>query len=235
MVIKDWLLRTMPFSEPNAGDLSTYLEVFCWDSLRTKLGDAADRYVNLSEVAPSVFSDRLAIVLNSWLRQSLTFTGSVFYGDNPTDLAYYGFDFGRLPANGSVPQSVVDESCKMMCTQSTEAILTHSVQVFSYSGPWLALLFASSAVLLATGLAGTALSWRTRVPDMLGYVTSMTYNNRYVALPERGGVLDASHRARLLRDLTVSISDVDGSSGIGRIAFTSETNARALEEGRKYV
>ncbi len=70
-------------------------------------------------------------------------------------------------------------------------------------------------------------------PDLFGYVASMTYNNRYLALPRRGGVLDAMHRARLLRNLHVCVSDVDGGNSVGRIAFTTAKTVRALENGRK--
>jgi hypothetical protein len=79
------------------------------------------------------------------------------------------------------------------------------------------------------------LSRRTRVPDLLGYVASVTYSNRYLALPECGGVLDAMHRARLVRDLHVCVSDVEGGNSVGRIAFTSAKNVRALEDGRKDI
>jgi hypothetical protein len=122
-----------------------------------------------------------------------------------------------------------------MCSRSTQATLTHSVEVFAFSRPWLALLFCCSAVLLATGIAGTVIGLRTRVPDMLGYVASMTYNNRYLPLPDNGGVLDTMHRARLLHNLRVSISDVESGSDIGRIAFTSSPEVYGLKKGRKYV
>jgi hypothetical protein len=90
-------------------------------------------------------------------------------------------------------------------------------------------------VLLATGLAGTMLAWRTRVPDMLGYVMGMTNNNRYLPLPAGCGVLDAMHRARILWDLPVSVADVGGDDEVRRIAFTSYADARKLEKGRKYT
>lgn len=78
------------------------------------------------------------------------------------------------------------------------------------------------------------LNRRTLLPDMLGYVSSMTYTNDYFALPARGGVLDAMHQARLLFDQHVSISDANGASEVGRVAFTSRTDVRPLEKGRKY-
>jgi hypothetical protein len=212
------------------------IEIFLRRGINTTTWTEQDRFVNLSEVPPPVFASRLSLMLNHFYMLTLVRHGKFFTGSNPTDLSTFGYDFGGLPANGSVSQAVVDESCRFACTQSTTATLTHTVEIFSYSRPWLALLFICSTVLLATGLAGTVVGWRTHTPDILGYVTSLTYNNRYFPLPEHGGVLDAMHRARILRDIPIVVADVRGSNDVGRIAFTSETEqARALEKGRKYV
>ncbi len=112
--------------------------------------------------------------------------------------------------------------------------MTHTVEIFSYNGIWLALLLGSSVILLGVGITGTIVSRRTLAPNVLGYVASMTYNNAYFPLPERGGVLDATHRARVLRNVQVSVSDVNGAGEVGRIAFTSFVKTRPLEKGRKY-
>jgi hypothetical protein len=224
----------LPFIMANDGSMSTSTECFLRESTHFMPSQAV-QYVNMSEVPPPLFASRLTLVLNTLYQIFLT-SGPVHRGNVPIDVPAYGFDFGQLPANGSVPQAVVDESCKHMCTRSTEAVLTHRKQIYSYHPVWLPLLFASSGVLIVAGLAGIILSWRTCAPDVLGYAASMTYNNVYLPLPERGGVLDAMGRARILRDLPVSISDVDGDSeAAGRVAFTSLTDVRPLEKGRKYA
>jgi hypothetical protein len=227
------LIRAMPMSYSTLGRFSSPTERFLHDSAMPAF---AAGFVNLAEVLPRIFADRLALMLNTWYMLSRANVNSVFMSGDPTNISTYGFDFGaQMPANGSVPQSVVNESCRIMCTRSAQATLTRSIEVFSYSRLWLALLFGSSAVLFATGLAGAAISMRTRMPDMLGYVASMTYNNQFLPLPEDGGMLDAMHRTRILHDLRVSISDVESSGDVGRIAFTSNTPVHALEKGRKYV
>jgi hypothetical protein len=190
-------------------------------------------------VPPSVFAPRLQSVLNAWYQLLLVGESSVFFGDNPdptTNPAAYGYDFAQLPPNGNVSQAVVNESCKLFCSRSTQATLIRSVEVFSYSKLWLGLLFLCSAVLLATGVAGSVLRRYTLAPDMLGYVASMTYNNRYLPLPDSvRGELDAMQRVRILRNLRVSLSDVCGDEEVGRLAFTANPNVRALKKGRKYV
>ncbi len=206
----------------------------------------------MSEVPPALFARRLPVLLNTWY-QIMLMPGDAFRGNGPADPAAYGFGFGQLPAaaaaaaatsNGSVPpppppppQSVVNQSCRWMCTHSTStAVLTHTQLVFTYHRAWLALLFASSGVLLLVGLAGIVVGGRTRVPDVLGYVASLTYHNACLPLPERGGVLDGMRRARILRDLPVCVSDVAGdNTDVGRVAFTSRPDAQRLERGRMYV
>jgi hypothetical protein len=228
------IIRMAPYIEISADAASSTTELFLHNSVGY-LSKKEFRYINMSEVSPPLFASRLSLLLNTWY-QILQTPNYAFKGDIPTNISAYGFDFGQLPANGSVPQSVVDAPCRYMCTRSTKAVLTHTELVFTYHPVWLALLFASSGVLLLVGLAGIVVRWRTLVPDAFGYVASMTYHNAYLPLPERGGVLDGMRRARILRDLPVSISDVGGDNPeVGRIAFTSLKDVRRLEKGRKYV
>jgi hypothetical protein len=197
------------------------------------------QHVDLSEVPVADFADRFQLVLNAWYQVSLAGDSTIFFGNNldfATNPAAYGYDFGQLPADGgNVSQALVDASCKHFCSRSTQAMLTRTVEVYSYSKLWLALLFASAGVLLATGLAGKLLERRTLVPDMLGYVASMTYNNRYLPLPDLDDALDAMQRVRLLGAMRVRFGDVHGDEEVGRLAFTSNINTRPLEEGRKYT
>jgi hypothetical protein len=230
-------MTNLPLMYRTDGNASSPVEAFLRNSRKLLMNTYSAPYVNLSEVPPATFAQRLSLVLNAWYQLSLVGYAGVFYGDNPTNLAAYGYDFGQLAAtNGSVPQTVVNESCDLMCTRSTQASVTHTVEAFAYSCPWLALLFACSVVMLAMGLAGSVLSVRTSVPDLLGYAASMTYNNRYLPLPnDSGGVLDAMHRARLMYDLPVSVRDVKSFGEVGRIGFTSLANGRPLEKGRRYT
>jgi hypothetical protein len=231
-----WIAMTLPFTQSDHMSQSSPTEQFLRDSTKAA---RTENNVILSEVPPTTFSARLQSVLNACYQLSLAGESTIFFGDNPnptTSPAAYGYDFGQLPANGNVSQAVVHRSCKLFCSRSTQATLTHSVEIFTYSKLWLGLLLVSSGVLLATGLAGTVLSRRTLAPDMLGYVASMTYNNCYLALPDSvSGELDAMQRVRILRDLRVSLSDVRGDDEVGRVAFTTNPDVRALEKGRKYV
>jgi hypothetical protein len=230
------LVGVLPFADGNGGTASSGIENFLREGTSGKPQSYANPFVDLSHVAPRVFSERLQRVVNTWYTLTLATDTGVFFGVNPANVSAYGFDFAQLPADGKVAQSVVEEPCRLMCTRSTPATITHTVEVFTYNRLWLELLFISAAVLLATGLVGAAIDARTHVPDMLGYVSSMTYNNRYLPLPDGGGgVLDAMERARNLFDLPVSVSDVRGGDDVGHVAFTSHANVRMLENGRLYT
>jgi hypothetical protein len=65
----------------------------------------------LTEVAALQFSDRLALLVNTAYQISLLTRTQAFFNDNPTNLSVYSLDFGTLPADGSVEQSIVDDSC----------------------------------------------------------------------------------------------------------------------------
>ncbi len=229
---------TLPYITVTDMKWSSRLERFLWDRMSNSEIEGI-RFVNLSEVPPSTFSDRLGSVINTWYQMSLVGDDTIYFCDNPdptTNPVPYGYDFAQLPADVNISKVVVDELCKLFCLHSTQATLTHLLEVYTYSKLSLGLLFLCSGVLLATGVASSVLRRRTLAPDMLGYMTSMTYNNRYLALPYSArGELDAMRRVRMLRDLRVSLSNVCGDEKVGRLAFTADANVRALEKGRKYV
>jgi hypothetical protein len=213
------------------------IEYFLGDSKKPVLAvlESAFPY-DLSKVPTPLFSSRLMLLINSWYQIDLLRSSRVILGHFPANLSAYGFNFADTPADGKVDSTVVDNSCRHLCTQSTLATLTHAVEVYSYNQFWLILLISSSIVLLAIGLAGTVLGRYTHLPDMIGYVASMTYNNRHFELPGRkGGVLDAMCRTRILQDLPVAAGDVSGSEEVGKIAFTTGAIVHMLEKRRKYM
>jgi hypothetical protein len=63
----------------------------------------------------------------------------------------------------------------------------------------------------------------------------MTYTNAHFSLAQRGGVLDAMLRVRLLRNVPMSIGDVRVERDGGHVAFTSSSAVRRLETGRPYT
>ncbi|KAI4729108.1 hypothetical protein E4T49_03119 [Aureobasidium sp. EXF-10728] len=75
--------------------------------------------------------------------------------------------------------------------------------------------------LIMLGAIGSALGHLCHAPDMIGYVSSFTYNNPYMQVPAGGESLGAMDRARLLRDLTVKIGDATSEADVGHIVFAT--------------
>lgn len=78
------------------------------------------------------------------------------------------------------------------------------------------------------------LKHKTLSPELFGFVTSMTYENPWVKVPDGGTTLDAMERARLLKDVEVRVGDVCGNNQVGHTAFAAGVPLRALERGRLY-
>ncbi|GAM89017.1 hypothetical protein ANO11243_070510 [Dothideomycetidae sp. 11243] len=98
---------------------------------------------------------------------------------------------------------------------------TTTVLIYQCQPVWLGVLLISSLVLLSLSIANAVLKFQITAPDIMGSVSSLTYDNPYVPLPPGGSVLDGTDRARALYDLRVRIGDVQPSETVGRIAFAA--------------
>jgi hypothetical protein len=111
---------------------------------------------------------------------------------------------------------------------------------YHLSWPWLALDMATCAILFVAALVGFWLRRHTVVPDVFGYVSSMTRDNPHVRLPEGGSTLSGLDRARALKHVKVRIADLRSDSAVGRIGLTVADDGGGgavgtLNESRQYV
>jgi hypothetical protein len=217
----------------------TITDLFLNDSTRVAMPRLfRDATVNMTRLSPATFSARLTLVLNTYYQSFLPSYAGAYVGDLPANLSKDGHDWARGAAPRRADTNLflhASDVCPYMCWRSARAVMSASKEEYRGNVAWIAILLACSAALLATGLAGAVLGWRACVPDMLGYASSMTYENPHFAVPDHGGVLDAMDRARLLQDVRVRIGDVKGAGDVGRIAFTNPSNTRRLEKGRMYT
>ncbi|KAF2032300.1 hypothetical protein EK21DRAFT_61301 [Setomelanomma holmii] len=207
-------------------------------------------YTDLSKVPIDTFSRRFSLVLNTYYQLSTQSSG--YFGSLTNNLSAYGPDTipvtdanAYLPANLSVTehsffdwftkfqQTVIDLESPFIGA-TTNATMTTTREIFVVNFAWLALLFASSTIILLTGGAAVLLKRKTLGPEMFGFVSSMTYENPWVKVPEGGTMLDAMERTRLLKDVEVHIGDVCGNESVGHIAFAAGVPIRQLERGRLY-
>jgi hypothetical protein len=241
----DWIKGSSP-PEQFISNTSSFSFVAGTTDLRTNPG-----WVDLGKLSADVFSRRLAILMNTYYQLSLA--PNAFLGDLPShNLSVYGPDTlpsgdvdVYLPRNLSskntpfldwwpIFEDRVMSSDLSFIGATANATLTATHEVYACNFAWLALLLATSGILLLMGAGSLVLKRRTLGPEMFGLVTSMTYENPYVKIPEGGSTLDAMERARLLKDMEVYIADVETSNDVGHVAFAAGVPLRKLERGRLY-
>lgn len=168
----------------------------------------------LAAISSDTFAMRMGQLMNTYLQLSLA------------PLAYTG----DLPApNGtvwrtsdqSINTEVYDDTLPPFLPISSNTTITTTNEVYKCNYLWFSFLLVSSCILLMLGSVGTALSHLCNAPDMMGYVSSFTYNNPYMNLPPGGESLGAMERARLLRDVKVKIGDARADDEVGHIVFAT--------------
>ena len=98
---------------------------------------------------------------------------------------------------------------------------------------WLTVLICSCVLLLAFGITGIILDSRTIGPDILGFASSMTRDNRYIKLEDEAIELDdeaveggasTKNSYQTIHDLKyhrVMLQDVHGDANVGKVALGS--------------
>lgn len=213
--------------------------------------EATPQWKDLALLDPEVFARRLALLLNTYYQ--LTLAPTAYLGSLPAaNLSTYGTatipasDVNvYLPPGMSTKNTTFDEwffpfqrttfeDKLYFVGATTKATISITHQVFICNFAWLSLLLAATITILLTGIASLVLKRRTLGPEMFGFVTSMTYSNPFVKIPNGGSMLDAMERARLLKDVEVCVGDVCGDEDVGHIALAAGVPMRKLERGRLY-
>jgi len=142
-------------------------------------------------------SQRLSTLLNTMWQASLAGTSIT----TPTNLtAIAAGDAGYTSAN-------------------TTADTFLSNPVYVAEKVWVGLTAAISIILLLCGIAGMVFKYVAKVPDILGYVSTMTRENPYFEDPVGGDAMDGLERVRVLKHVQVQIVDVKPWDKRGYIAF----------------
>ena len=202
---------------------STSTEYFLSDPTLRNLPDMmSGEGVNLVGIPAEVFSERFAILLNTYYQCGLV----------------PWLRTGNLPVTqtglNGLNSSLNDETGAFNPTIVSTIYISH---VYIYNRTWAAISFATSAVLILCGLCGAILRFRTRGPQILGYVSTMTRDNPYLKLPQGGCTLDGLDRTRLLKDVKVMLQDVAPYEDVGHIAlsYADTSNSKRLSANRLYA
>lgn len=224
---------------------------FPFVSPTTSLGDNAG-WVDLALLSTDVFSRRLSLLLNTFYQ--LTIAPNAYLNNLPQN-NYSAFGLDTAPVDDvsvylsdnlttknttfvdwyTLFQDKTYQSGIYFIGATTNSTVSKTHAIFVCNFAWLSLLFAAAAIIFVTGVASLVLKWKTLGPEMFGFVTSMTYENRFVNIPSGGTMLNGMERARLLKDVEFCVGDVKGDEDVGHIAFTAGVPLRKLERGRLYI
>ncbi|KAF2847242.1 hypothetical protein T440DRAFT_456651 [Plenodomus tracheiphilus IPT5] len=163
------------------------------------------------DIPLDVFSDRLAMVLNTYIRATINMTNT--FGSDGISLE------GR------------DDTW----ANSTGTWTQFTAPVYHIEWAWFLLYAVSALVLALCGFANVLLRSFVHIPDFLGSISALTRDSRFIEVPTPGSGMDGAERARLLRDKWVMVQDVNPEEEDGRIAFSDAQAGVPLQKSRNYV
>jgi len=161
----------------------------------------------LANLTNDVFSRRFTQLLNTYL---LAHTSPVSVSGGFTGLLS-----GAGEGNGYISNTTAEQ-------QTTENVL-------GYDSRWLAVLIASSFVMLAAGIVTVILNLMRRGPEILDSFTSMLRENPYVHEETGLSTEDASEKVRRLRKTRVMLGDVRPLEATGYVAVTTRTDEDGVQ------
>jgi hypothetical protein len=110
---------------------------------------------------------------------------------------------------------------------------TEEIVIQAHKGWAAVLVFASSLLILASLVPAVFRTFLTNGPDIMMNMSSLVMrDNLYVALPPTGSFLEASDRARILKDVKIRFGDAKSTSEVGRLAVGSVGDSEGWTIGR---
>ncbi|KAH6715596.1 hypothetical protein BKA61DRAFT_722745 [Leptodontidium sp. MPI-SDFR-AT-0119] len=122
-------------------------------------------------------------------------------------------------------------------TSATPTFLA-SFTIVKCNWVYFTILMLISSLLIACALLNAWLLHKIQTPDILGYVSAMTIENKYAAIPgpHLASTTGGMERARILGQMRLQIGDVQGKEEVGKIALAAEGDGVVrARKGRKFV
>ncbi|OIW25465.1 hypothetical protein CONLIGDRAFT_648490 [Coniochaeta ligniaria NRRL 30616] len=176
--------------------------------------DKFDKYsFNLSSLStPAEFSRRMSYLFNTWM-------------DLGNSVAYVTYT-----KQSDIKQGEEDQFITVNATH----VYTDG-QVYFISVGWVVGYFLCAGLLLVAGTLSVIVESMTVAPDILGYVSTVARNSKYLQLPKTNSAMNGGERARVLGQTKVMMQDVKAKADVGRIALgLKHENAQPLQQGRLY-
>ncbi|THZ74212.1 hypothetical protein D6C84_09459 [Aureobasidium pullulans] len=207
------LMKNMPLATGSfrVGD-SAPTELYIRGS-EMPFGRASADQPEILNITNDVFESKFQLLLNTYYQLSMAPLAYTAALPAPSDAKWDLLQ--KFDSSGGA-----DKELPFVPLRSNTTVTT-VIEVYHCNYLWFVLLLTSSVILVMLGAIGSALSHLCHAPDMIGYVSSFTYNNPYMQVPSGGESLGAMERARLLRDLKVKIGDATSESDVGHVVFAT--------------
>ncbi|PSK38085.1 hypothetical protein B9Z65_1276 [Elsinoe australis] len=185
----------------------------------------------LKDVEDSKFSKRMSIALNTYLQ----------IGQDPKFALISGLTPARDPiwkTSGPYNSGFSLSAGLPFYYMNATATIQTPEEIFRRDDRSMGILFFSSLVVFACGCIHLVVQFRLKALDVMGNVSSQTYDNKYISLPPGACTLDAMDRSKHLYDLVVKLGDVEPGKEAGHIALAFPTDDLAvanLKRSRRYL
>ncbi|KAH0376426.1 hypothetical protein KCU92_g9790, partial [Aureobasidium melanogenum] len=213
-VLSYHFMQDFPLATGSVHNSDTSPTEYYIEGAHVPFGTAVSGLDGLATNSNDVFAMRMGQLMNTYLQLSLA--PLAYTGDLPDPSGSVW-----KTSNQSINTEVYDDTLPPFLPISSNTTITMNNEVYRCNYLWFSFLLVSSCILLILGSAGTALSHLCNAPDMMGYVSSFTYNNPYMNVPSGGESLGAMERARLLRDVKVKIGDARADDEVGHVVFAT--------------
>jgi hypothetical protein len=178
------------------------------------LGDTNNTYGDMNLVTPDMFAERFGFLFNTIVRMGYcpecVNKFWTKYTDNTTDWS----------------NQYKDLVTRLEYARDLKYVINIG---------WLVGFTMCSAFLLIAGTAGVIVESMTIAPDVLGYVSTVARNSRYLQLPKVSSAMSGGERAKTVGGVKVMMQDVKGNANVGKIALgLKHEKAKRLVPGRLY-
>jgi hypothetical protein len=181
--------------------------------------DDIEPFTNNTPALDKAYSYNLGQLFNAYwtcMNGFYALTGGL---TNATSYADDDTSFDGLVIN---PSKKMTERFKTKAWSTIGTKNTKEIVIQAHKG-WAAVLaFASSLLILASLIPAIFRTFLTNGPDIMMNMSSLAMrDNPYIALPSTGSFLEASERARILKDVKIRFGDAKSTSEVGRLAVGS--------------
>lgn len=196
--------------------------------------------VSLHQISLSQFGSAFSQILNAFLyttgyEMSEFLTGGRFHTYKIEKFNSSEIRTTPWPYNAETTVKDGIAAYKWALTVIGNTTFTSPSLSYKISRAWAAIFFLSSFAMLAMALVSITYRRKTKIPDYLGYVSSLVQESRHATGVTGGVNLDGFERARELKDQKIRYGDINFGDDVGVLAIGDEEVVQKIEKGRLYT